>query len=461
MRRWLHKIGGRLLDRLVEGLAEPVRGRLRTVDMGRAEAVLKRVPLRGTGIRVNGRLTLTGADRAAIGNNVHIGDGAYIRAEGGLVIGDNTHISRNVTIYTINHEYEGEALPYDDRHRYRPVTIGRDVWIGRGADIAPGARIGDGAIVGMGAVVAGVVPPGAIVAAPKAEALASRDPDHYRALRAERRFGGASGARLDPEAVDAFVPTLGGVRPFFVASTGRSGSTTVARTLSQHPDVTCLHEPRTQLIRLSAEWAHRLRSRDAIRADLDAIYGASVCPGPVFGESDQNVSVLLDPLLDRYPEARVVWLIRDGRAFVTSAHRKGWYADGPPPDGRRHVWDAYRLRGDLCGDVAPDVWAAMTPFEKNCWYWSYLNRTIEASVSRLGEDRWRRVHLEDLAGDVPGLFDLLGVERRPVTVERHNAGRGAAPSWAEAEAEAFERWCGTEMDRWYPAWRAGELAPVP
>lgn len=450
------RVGRRVLDWLADRLADRIQQRAQEAEAQRAEDALSVVPMRGTGVKVNGSLTLTGPASAAIGNNVHLGDGTYIRAEGGLVIGDNTHISRNVSIYTISHEYEGEALPYDRRFRFHPVTIGRDVWIGRGVHIAPGARIGDGAIVKMGAVVEGVVPPGAIVAPPKAQFIRSRDPDRYVEHRSAGRFVGAHGVRLGADEVASFVPSIDAVRPFFVASTGRAGSRAIAHALSQHPDVTCLHEPRTQFIRLSAEWAHGLRDPEEIQADLDAIYSASVSPGPVFGESDHNLSVLLDPLLKRVHEARVVWLIRDGRAFVASAVRKGWYGDGPPPDNRRHVWDDYRLQGDLCGDVSADTWASMSAFEKNCWYWSYINRAIAESAGRLGADRWRRVRLESIADEIPGVFDLLGVDRHPVEVERLNAGRGRGPAWSDAEVAAFEHWCGAEMDRWYPEWRGRE-----
>ena len=402
---------------------------------------------------------LTGGRHLSLGNNVFIGDDAYVRAEGGLVIGDNTHISRNVTIYTVNHQYEGSSLPYDDHLRHRSVTIGRNVWIGMGANVLPGARIGDGAIIGMGATVAGVVPAYAVVGAPRAVVIGSRDHKRYERLDEEQRFGGPNGQPLTAAEVASFVPGIEGVTPLFVVSTGRSGSTTIARTLSQHPDVTCLHEPRSALIRLSTEWAHRLRDRSAVVDDLRAIYDASVCPGPVvFGESDQNLSVLLSPLLDRAPHARVLWLIRNGRDVVSSAVRKGWYGEGPPPDDRPNVWDDYRLRGDLCGDVGPEEWGRMSAFEKNCWYWGYVNRTIEAALAGRPETRWLRVRLEDLADRVGDVFDLVGVDRRAVSVERHNAGRGAKPNWTTAEDAAFERWCGPGMDRWYPDWRAAEPA---
>ena len=150
----------------------------------------------GPGAVVNGSVLLSGVDRLRIGKNVHLGAGAFIRSEGGLVIGDNTHIARNVTIYTHNHNYEGECLPYDKSKRYKPVVIGKNVWIGVNVTIAPGSEIGDGAIVGAGTVVSGVVPPLAIVGGMGLRILKYRDEDHYRCLDRNKRYGGVDGEKI-------------------------------------------------------------------------------------------------------------------------------------------------------------------------------------------------------------------------------------------------------------------------
>ena len=459
MVNWIKRRAQRSLDALADRLSHRIYDRIEAMGASRTARALDQVVLRGTGGRVGSRLVLTGARFLSLGNNVHIGDDAYIRAEGGLVIGDNTHISRRVTIYTVNHEYEGRALPYDERHRHRSVVIGKNVWIGMGANIVPGARIGDGAIVGMGATVAGVVPPRAIVGAPKAIPIGERDAQRYDELERSRRYGGASGRPLSFEG-SSFVPGLDSVTPLFIVSTGRSGSTTIARTLNQHPRVTAVHEPHRSLIRLSTEWAHGLRDPDLVRAELYATYDASVCPGPdVFAESDQNLSVLLDPLLSRAHHARVLWLVRDGRDVVSSALRKGWYQGGAPADNRSNAWDDYRLRGDLCGEVEKEAWEGMTAFEKNCWYWSYVNRAIESSLAQVPSDRWLFLRLEGLAHHTDDVFELAGVDPVPVHIERHNAGRGPKPVWSASEAEAFETWCGPAMDQWYPGWRTGAGDP--
>ncbi|NDU99868.1 acyltransferase [Pseudoroseicyclus tamaricis] len=139
---------------------------------------------------------ITGLNRLQIGGNVHIGADFLIRAEGGLAIGENAHISHRLTVYTINHVYEGNRLPYDERLAERPVAIGRNVWIGVGVTLLPGARIGEGAIIGAGAVVAGQVAPGAIVGAARARPLKTRNAEHYAALDAAGAFGGAGGQAL-------------------------------------------------------------------------------------------------------------------------------------------------------------------------------------------------------------------------------------------------------------------------
>ncbi|HEX9091912.1 MAG TPA: acyltransferase, partial [Anaerolineales bacterium] len=89
----------------------------------------------GTGVRLHGPFHVTAPRNLHIGNNVHINSNAFLRAEGGISIGDHTHISRNLTVYSMNHNYTGELLPYDSTSVWKPVKIGRNVWIGMNVSI--------------------------------------------------------------------------------------------------------------------------------------------------------------------------------------------------------------------------------------------------------------------------------------------------------------------------------------
>lgn len=147
----------------------------------------------GKGVNFRGFSTITGLEKIEIEDNVQINENAYIRGEGGLFIGANTHIAKNLVIYTHNHNYQGSALPYDHSKIYKKVIIEKNVWIGINVTILPGTHIQEGAIIGAGAVVTGTVPALAIYGASVGKVLKYRDQDHYKDLESKKAYGGASG----------------------------------------------------------------------------------------------------------------------------------------------------------------------------------------------------------------------------------------------------------------------------
>lgn len=157
------------------------------------QLVLKKLKSCGRDCHFHGSITIVRPERLSIGNNVHINHNAYINATGGVVIGDNTHISRNLTLYSYSHNYEGEALPYDDTKIEKPVTIGKNVWIGMDVKIIPGVAIGDGAVIGLGTVVSENVPFCAVVGLPKQRIIKYRDKNRYEDLEKKGRYGGVNG----------------------------------------------------------------------------------------------------------------------------------------------------------------------------------------------------------------------------------------------------------------------------
>ncbi|MCF8218596.1 MAG: acyltransferase [Bacteroidales bacterium] len=155
-----------------------------------------KIEKKGAGCYFNGPMKIRGTDQVSLGKNVHIGEGAYIRAEGGLEIEDNVHIARNLTVYTHSHNYQGRALPYDDEFMYKKVLIQRNVWIGINVIILPGTEIGEGAVIGSGAVVHGKIPDLAIIGAAAGQILKTRDKEHYQKLEQNQQYGGQNGKPL-------------------------------------------------------------------------------------------------------------------------------------------------------------------------------------------------------------------------------------------------------------------------
>lgn len=144
----------------------------------------------GTNVHIRKNPMISSPGQLTIGSNVWIGDNFYAASQGGITIGSGTIISRNVEIWTGNHNYDSPDLmmiPYDRRMVCRPVEIGENVWIGSRVIILPGVRIGEGVVIGAGAVVAKDVPPCAVIGGNPAKVLKYRDKEQYMALKKQGR----------------------------------------------------------------------------------------------------------------------------------------------------------------------------------------------------------------------------------------------------------------------------------
>lgn len=460
-----------IFDRLIEnkyfgqaahGYISKLRPKLKVFQSAVHTAAFRRnAKAAGAGLVINGAGYISDVRCMSVGANVHIGEGHYFKTEGGLSIGDNCHLSRNITIYTVDHDIAGKALPYDDRLIPRAVTIGRNVWIGMDVCIAPGSVIGEGAVIGLGARVSGTVPPFSVVVSPKQRQVGERDIERYHALEASRAFGGRDGQPLVTSSNTVNGAALGrGL--FFVVSTGRSGSATLAEVLNRHERCRCEHEPRHNMIRISTQWLHGELSEAQVRAELSANFNdCSVYPvSLVCGESDHKYGNLIPFLADLMPEAKFVWVIRDAEKVVASSVGRGWFDDyeygyaAQPvrPEFSEPKWSEYRGNGHLAGVFSEEEWRGMSAFERNCWYWRFWNEKIESDLAQLPQNRWSFVRLEELSdsmGDLQQFLQLPG-DRLEVTVEnkaRHD--KVTRHSWSEQDKAAFTRWCEPGMEKWY------------
>ncbi|MBQ7736125.1 MAG: acyltransferase [Bacteroidales bacterium] len=126
-------------------------------------------------------------------NHVFVGDhcnfnGMKILGDGTVTIGNYFHSGMECMMITQNHNYEGEAIPYDETYIRKNVNIGDCVWFGNRVTIVGNVNIGEGAIIAAGAVVCKDVPDCAIVGGNPAKVIKYRDKEHYYKLKAEGKF---------------------------------------------------------------------------------------------------------------------------------------------------------------------------------------------------------------------------------------------------------------------------------
>jgi len=255
------------------------------------------------------------------------------------------------------------------------------------------------------------------------------------------------------------------VPALFVVSTGRTGTQFLADLFGRF-GARASHEPGPRWLRLvsNAHVAGRLSSERAARL-VARVRGEEVeRPGaPPWVESSCLVYGLVEPLLATFPDAHVVQVVRDPRTYVRSAMGWGAYRAGGRPLNavpfRRLAPTQFRprsLRRRL-------DWAGEGQFERLCWAWAAMNRSMREQGS--GSPRFSVVRYEDLFDPVRSgpalrtLCELIGFAADDATLsrlaeQRINAGKRTPEipdwsRWAPAERARLVRECAGE------AWRYG------
>ena len=202
-----------------------------------------------------------------------------------------------------------------------------------------------------------------------------------------------------------------------------------------------------------------------ILACMRASFVKSLC-GSLYVESNVQLSGLLDVLPQAFPSCRIVWMVRDGREWVTSVMRHfaprtryglvdlpSWIGPGrfSAKDCRNDPWAA--------------VWDELTPFQKNCWRWSKENQEAVQVIERLPCARmWRfedifqsekgHDHLRSVLDFVTRFpegdripFELpKGVLRKKLHASSHHA-FGNWTEWSTEQVAQFQAICGGMMKR--------------
>ena len=232
---------------------------------------------------------------------------------------------------------------------------------------------------------------------------------------------------------------------------------TIARWLNSHERICGRHESRLQLVQWSTEYAEGTASRDETLSRLEDLFldGTVYHPELIHVESDQKVYNLMPLLSEILPQARFIWLVRSGYDVVSSLVGRGWYSQAPDSFQEHNVawwWKNWRVEGDRTDPVLKD-WSDMPQFEKCAWYWAHANATIESALEELRVEQVLRIRLEDIESDADRIATFCGV--RPFGKKMPIANHAAhekydKAKWSEREKEAFERWCGPLMTRFYP-----------
>lgn len=116
----------------------------------------------GEGCLVRHRVRIHWPWKLTLGDNVWIGEQAWLLNLEPITIGSNTCISQDVFVCTGSHQFHDDHFEFDNA----PIIIGERCWLAARSTVLRGVSIGDGSVVGAGALVVADVPEGSKVLAP-------------------------------------------------------------------------------------------------------------------------------------------------------------------------------------------------------------------------------------------------------------------------------------------------------
>ena len=257
-------------------------------------------------------------------------------------------------------------------------------------------------------------------------------------------------------------------KPFFIVSSGRSGTAMLHKALSAAPGVEMHHEYAVQITQPLAVKRYLGRIDAAqTRNALAESFGAAVAhaQGTHWGDSSNKLSWLVPDLAALFPEARFVHLVRDGRKVASSYfHKLGaenyddrsntvlqdWY-DGktslPPPE-KPYWWPVPRR-----DEAMAETFRGFDQFQRICWHWVEINRVALAAMAALPRQRTLFVKLEDLTqspAQVRELFAFLDIpyddSRFAVFARPHNVNKPEDRLLDAAQVAQFQAIAGPMME---------------
>ncbi len=111
-----------------------------------------------------------------IGENVGIGEFAYLGGGGGLTIGDDCIVGQYFSCHPENHNYEDSSQKIREQGVNRKgIEIGENCWIGSKVTILDGVKIGNNCIIAAGSVVNKSFPSNVIIGGVPAKILKQKE----------------------------------------------------------------------------------------------------------------------------------------------------------------------------------------------------------------------------------------------------------------------------------------------
>lgn len=201
-------------------------------------------------------------------------------------------------------------------------------------------------------------------------------------------------------------------QPIFIIGTGRSGTRNLFKTLSGVDDIEIFHEYNVlEVQQLSVLYYLGLITKKEAKKKLINIYYSAIyyCNKKIWIDSSNKCSWLIDILIEIFPKAKFVLVVRDGRKVVASFYyklREEMYDDESnnlliswlhnqnnpmPPKEKKFWWPVPNISSNKF-----KRFKKFNRFQRICFYWNECNSFILKNFKKLPKNKYEIFKLENL-----------------------------------------------------------------
>lgn len=186
--------------------------------------------------------------------------------------------------------------------------------------------------------------------------------------------------------------------PVFVLNTGRSGSAKLQEIFDLFDESHSYHEANPNLMMLS-DYAFHNQDKDEVltkifeAARMELILEAAI-DNKIYIETNQCLVFYIHQIINLFPNAKFVHLLRHPGDFVASAIRKGWHLNDS-------IWELGRLKS-----LNEGYWNKLTHVEKLTWVWNETHNFVEV-FKRANQENCYTVRFEDLVTNEQTIDELV------------------------------------------------------
>ena len=201
-------------------------------------------------------------------------------------------------------------------------------------------------------------------------------------------------------------------QPVFILNTGRSGSAFLNNLFANFSNLSSFHEAQPNLMMFPNYAFHNQEKSEVLievfRAARMELMLESFVENKTYIETNQCLVFFSNQIIDLFPNAKFIHLVRHPGDFVRSAIMKGWHKNDS-------IWENGRIRME-----DENNWKRLTQIEKLSWVWSSTHEFIE-KIKKRNSKKFQTFRLEDITQievELMELLKIIGVHDVPRDLKR-------------------------------------------